>query len=88
MEYAFVGRTVNVAARVQTLTRGHRVDVLITAEVQQCLDPRFDLTAMPAVAVKGIDEPLATFAVTGWAPEGGRVTETVVRPARADGATD
>lgn len=85
MEYAFVGRTVNVAARVQALTRSHRVDVLTTAEVQERLDPRFELTAMPAVAVKGIDEPLATFAVTGWAVDGSRVTEAMERPARGDG---
>ena len=30
MEYAFVGRTVNVAARVQALTRTHQVDILVT----------------------------------------------------------
>jgi class 3 adenylate cyclase len=30
MEYAFVGRTVNLAARVQALTRTHQVDILVT----------------------------------------------------------
>ena len=30
MEYAFVGRTVNLAARVQSLTRINQVDILVT----------------------------------------------------------
>ena len=63
MEYGFVGRTVNLAARVQTLTRVHQVDVLVTEAVREQLDPRFVLVPMPAETVKGIDEPVVTFAV-------------------------
>jgi class 3 adenylate cyclase len=63
MEYAFVGRTVNLAARVQTLTRVHQVDVLVTEAVREHLDPRFVLSLMPPEAVKGIDEPVVTYAV-------------------------
>lgn len=47
MEYGFVGRTVNLAARVQTLTRSHGVDILITEAVRSELDPSFELVAMP-----------------------------------------
>jgi class 3 adenylate cyclase len=65
MEYGFVGRTVNLAARVQTLTRGHGVDILITDAVRSELDPSFELLAMPPEHVKGIAEPVATFAVRG-----------------------
>ncbi|HEY7204580.1 MAG TPA: adenylate/guanylate cyclase domain-containing protein [Methylomirabilota bacterium] len=63
MEYAFVGRTVNVAARVQSLTRVHKVDILITESLRAELDTRFVLTPMPAEPVKGIDEPIVTYAV-------------------------
>jgi len=63
MEYAFVGRTVNLAARVQTLTRTHRVDILVTEALREQLDPRFVLTPMPAESVKGIAEPVVTYAV-------------------------
>ena len=63
MEYGFVGRTVNLAARVQALTRVHQVDVLVTEAVREQLDPRFVLVPMPAETVKGIDEPVVTFAV-------------------------
>ncbi|HET7526378.1 MAG TPA: adenylate/guanylate cyclase domain-containing protein, partial [Burkholderiaceae bacterium] len=38
MEYGFVGRTVNLAARVQSLTRTHGVDILITEAVRSELD--------------------------------------------------
>jgi class 3 adenylate cyclase len=63
MEYGFVGRTVNVAARVQTLTRTHQVDILVTEALRADLDSRFVLDAMPAETVKGIAEPLVTYAV-------------------------
>lgn len=62
-EYAFVGRTVNLAARVQTLTRTHQVDILVTEALREHLDPRFVLTPMPAETVKGIAEPVVTYAV-------------------------
>ncbi len=63
MEYAFVGRTVNLAARVQSLTRIHGVDILVTEAVREQLDPRFVLTPMPPESVKGIAEPVVTYAV-------------------------
>lgn len=63
MEYAFVGRTVNVAARVQALTRVHRVDILVTEALRAELDTSFVLEAMPAQPVKGIAEPVVTYAV-------------------------
>lgn len=65
MEYGFVGRTVNLAARVQSLTRTHGVDILVTDAVRGELDPSFQLDAMPAEAVKGIAEPVVTHAVRG-----------------------
>ena len=65
MEYAFVGRTVNLAARVQTLTRTHQVDILVTEALREQLDPHFVLRPMPAEEVKGIAEPVVTYAVEG-----------------------
>jgi adenylate cyclase len=63
MEYAFVGRTVNLAARVQSLTRIHHADILVTEALRAELDSRFVLTPMPAERVKGIAEPVVTYAV-------------------------
>ena len=77
MEYAFVGRTVNVAARVQALTRDHEVDILVTKEVQAHLDPRFRLTPMPAAVVKGLQDPVVTYVVEAW--EGASAAGTSAR---------
>ena len=63
MEYGFVGRTVNLAARVQSLTRVHGVDILVTDAVRSELDDSFHVDALPPELVKGIADPVATFAV-------------------------
>jgi class 3 adenylate cyclase len=62
-EYGFVGMTVNLTARVQSLTRVHGVDLLITEAVRDELADAFELQAMPPEAVKGISEPVRTHAV-------------------------
>lgn len=66
-EYGFVGRTVNLAARVQTLTRTHGVQILVTEPVRAEIEDAFVLQAMPAERVKGIDQPVLTWAVLGVA---------------------
>lgn len=63
VEYGVVGRAVNLASRVEGLTRVHGVDILVTQAVASALDGRFRLRALPAVEVKGLPEPLVTFAV-------------------------
>jgi len=63
MEFAFVGSTVNIASRVQGLTRVHGADILVTEAVRAELDRRFVVDAMPAEPVKGIAEPIVTYAV-------------------------
>ncbi len=70
-EYAFVGRTVNLAARVQALTRTHKVDILVTEALRAELDTRFVLAPMPAEPVKGIAEPVVTYAVRELLSSGG-----------------
>lgn len=64
-EYAFIGRPVNLAARLQTLTRVHGVDILVSEALRTELDPDFILMPMPAAAVKGFAEPVVTYAVEG-----------------------
>src|SRR6516225_7814132 len=57
-EYAFIGRPVNLAARLQALTRVHGVDILVSEALRTELDPGFILMPMPAAAVKGFAEPM------------------------------
>ena len=66
VEYGVIGSTVNLASRVEELTRVHGVDLLVTDAVRQGLDRRFRLREMPAVEVKGVTGLLVTFAVDGF----------------------
>jgi class 3 adenylate cyclase len=61
-EFAVVGGPVNVAARVQDLTRVHGVDILLTEAVRKSLDPRFALRPLPAAELRGIAQPVSVFA--------------------------
>jgi adenylate cyclase len=67
MEFTVVGATVNLAARVQALTRDHDERVLVTAAVSSTLDPRFRLRPLGDVSVKGVRDPVAVVAVDGFA---------------------
>lgn len=67
MQFTFIGRTVNLAARVQTLTRQYGVDILVTDAVRDQLDPRFTLKELPPTEVRGIAEPVAIYAALGFA---------------------
>jgi adenylate cyclase len=66
VEYGVIGATVNVASRVERLTRVHDVDVLVTDAARAALDQRFRLRAMPPVEVKGVSAALSTWAVEGF----------------------
>lgn len=65
-QFAFVGRTVNVAARVQELTRQFPADIIVTGTLRERLDPRFVLRALPPATLKGVTQPVAVFAVDGF----------------------
>jgi len=66
-EFAFVGGTVNVAARIQDLTRQYDANIIVTAALKASLDPRFQLRPLPESRVKGVAEPLSIYAVDGFA---------------------
>jgi adenylate cyclase len=63
MQFPFVGRIVNLAARVQDLTRKFQVDILLTRAVKDTLDRRFELRELPATSVRGIAGEVEIFAV-------------------------
>lgn len=66
IEYGVIGSTVNLAARVERLTRTHGVDILVTEAVRDALDRRFRLRAMPAAEVRGLPGAFSTFSVEGF----------------------
>lgn len=64
-KFSVTGDPINLASRVEGLTREHGVDLLITEEIVRHLDGRFRLRAMPPVPVKGKREAVATWHVEG-----------------------
>jgi class 3 adenylate cyclase len=66
LEYTVIGDVVNTAARIESLTRKHGVDILISAEVRRALDSRFHVRALPPERVKGKTEAIVAFAVEGF----------------------
>ncbi len=65
MQFAFVGRTVNVAARVQDLTRGEGARILVTDAVRDSLAPQFRVRKLAPASVKGVERPLVLFSLDG-----------------------
>jgi adenylate cyclase len=63
MQFTVIGRTINIAARVEGLTRSHDADILVTGELRKQLAPHFRLRELPPVRVRGIEEPVALFAL-------------------------
>ena len=70
-KFSVTGDPINVASRVEGLTREHRVDLLITNEIRHALDSGFRLRAMPALHVKGKPDPIQTYHVEGVVGNGG-----------------
>ena len=64
-KFSVTGDPINVASRVEGLTREHQVDLLITDEIRRTLDERFRLQPMPAAYVKGKPEAIQTWYVEG-----------------------
>ncbi len=81
-KFSVTGDPINVASRVEGLTRQLHVDLLITDEVRRALDDGFSLRAMPATLVKGKSLPLQTWHVEpDAAAQGDGAAEKVRSPA-------
>lgn len=80
MEYTAIGATVNLASRVEGLTRRHDVDILITQEVRSTIDPRFRVTEMPPGRVKGVAMPVVTYGVEGLDENGAGTSSVEANP--------
>jgi adenylate cyclase len=62
-KFAVVGDAINVASRVEALTRNFNVDLLITDTVRSHLDNRYTLKEMQPMIVKGKKDPVKTYFV-------------------------
>lgn len=67
LQFDVYGDVVNVASRVEGLTRGFGTDLLVTDAVQAALEGQFITRQMPPATVRGKSVPIQTFAVDGAA---------------------
>jgi class 3 adenylate cyclase len=66
LQFDVLGDAVNVAARVEQLTRSLGAHILVTDTVKNLLDDtQYLMREMPPASVKGKSKPIATFAVDG-----------------------
>jgi adenylate cyclase len=61
LSYALIGETVNVAARIQDLTKRFGWDILISEETAVLLKGTFQLQREPPVMVKGYSRPVTVY---------------------------
>ncbi len=70
MDLTVIGDTVNVASRLEGMTKEFQVPILITEATRQALpEGRFAIRALPAAAVRGRDEAVSLYAVDGLAED-------------------
>lgn len=63
LSYTLVGDAVNLASRLQSLTKELGCDILVSGDTRRHLDGEFALTPLPAVRVKGKSEEVEVFSL-------------------------
>ena len=61
-EYTIIGDAVNVAARIEELTKVHDTPVLVSNETRRQVGDMLAFAPAPPARVKGKSEPIACFA--------------------------
>jgi adenylate cyclase len=67
MEFTVMGNVVNLAARVERMTRVHDAGILVTQAMRDKLDSRFVVRPLPPTSAHGISDPVVVYAVDGFA---------------------
>ena len=67
MDYTVIGDSVNLASRLQELTRDYGIDILVCERTAGLVEGRFKVRLVDRIRVRGRTEPCAIFAVEGEA---------------------
>lgn len=65
LSYALIGDTVNLASRIEQLTKAFRCDILVSEETAKRLDMSFHLEAEDPQMVEGHSKPLSVYRALG-----------------------
>jgi adenylate cyclase len=63
LSYTLIGDTVNLASRIQELTKEFQCDILISAEAVKGLKNDFKMKKKSPVALKGYSTPITVFQI-------------------------
>jgi len=63
LSYTMIGKTMNIASRIQELNKKYNTDILISDEVRQGLKQGLDVEPLEPVLVKGISNPLQVYRI-------------------------
>jgi adenylate cyclase len=69
MEYTLIGDPVNLASRIEALTKPLGADILISEDTWRLVGDLFVTEEMPSVTVKGKEKPVRIFAVINFTGE-------------------
>jgi adenylate cyclase len=63
LEFTAIGNTVNVAARVEQLTKQLKLPLLVTSATAECLPRAEPLQALQPQSIRGLDQPILLYTV-------------------------
>jgi adenylate cyclase len=63
LSYTMMGKTMNIASRIQELNKKYKTDILISAAVRKSLKRITGMNPLKPVVVKGISEPLQIYQI-------------------------
>lgn len=75
--FLLIGDSINLAARIEGLTKAFAVDILVSSQTYDLVKSQFQLLAMPSRAVKGKSESILTY----WVPPHAKVVRTYEKEA-------
>jgi len=61
--YSLIGDTVNMASRIQDLTKRFKTDVLVSREIEAVLRDQYEFIAMPETRVRGKVDPVIVYSL-------------------------